>query len=488
MRITLTVTKGPNKGRVYTFDGRDRFIVGRSKLAHFRLPPKDKYFSRIHFLVEVNPPYCRLMDMGSRNGTYVNGQEVNAADLQDGDTIKAGRSLITVTVHPDEAADTIEGGARPRSWRLRIPGASPLKRSPPSASLISVRSSIVCKRRRRLPTPAPQAPPTPASVPEEPIDVTDCCRSCHAPVEDGGTPQPEDLFPVELAPICGECQEELRQQLQLFENYLVVRKLGVGGMGVVCLALRKSDGAPFAIKTITPAVNAEPRDLQRFLREASILRNLKHPRIVAFREMGTVDDRPYIVMEYVRGSDASRLMRAEGPLPIGRAVGLVCQLLEALEYAHAKNYVHRDIKPANLLLTERKGREVVKVADFGLARIYQASKLSGVTLKGDVGGTIAYMAPEQLTNFREAKPPADRYAAAATLYNLLTNNLIYDLPYRYEFQMLKILHEDPVPIWNRRPDVPDDLGEIIHRAMSRDPDERFDDVTEMRKALLPFCD
>jgi serine/threonine-protein kinase len=343
-----------------------------------------------------------------------------------------------------------------------------------------------------------QAPPTPADTRVEaprglaadhalPIPCTSYCRSCLRPVDDGSAPQPEDLFPPDLAPICRVCQEEVRQHDQSFDDYLVVRRLGVGGMGVVSLALRKADGMPVAIKTITPAVNAEPRDLQRFLREAAILRDLLHPKIVAFREMGTVDDRPYIVMDYVRGTDASRLVKAEGPLAIGRAVGLVCQLLEALEYAHAKNYVHRDIKPANLLLTHEDGREVVKVADFGLARIYQASKLSGVTLKGDVGGTIAYMPPEQLTNFREAKPAADRYAAGATLYNLLTNSLIYDLPRRYEMQMLKILHEDPVRIQDRRADIPDDLAEMIHRALLREPDERFADVTEMREALLPFC-
>src|SRR5690242_2669428 len=81
MRITLTVTGGPHEGKVFTFDGHDTFIVGRSKRAHFQLPSKDKYFSRVHFLVEMNPPQCRLLDLGSRNGTYVNGQRVSATDL-----------------------------------------------------------------------------------------------------------------------------------------------------------------------------------------------------------------------------------------------------------------------------------------------------------------------------------------------------------------------------------------------------------------------
>jgi serine/threonine-protein kinase len=276
-------------------------------------------------------------------------------------------------------------------------------------------------------------------------------------------------------------------QPQPIADYVIVRKLGEGGMGVVYLALRKADGTPVALKTIIPAVQADPGDVQRFLREASILRDLNHPNIVAFREMGTMEGRPFFAMDFVRGTDAARLVKTLGPLPINRAVRLICQLLEALEYAHAKEYVHRDIKPANLLVVEQDGRETVKLADFGLARIYQASKLSGLTLKGDLGGTVAFMAPEQITNFRDAKPPVDRYAAGATLYNLLTNRLVYDLPRGVELQLLMVLQEDPVPIQTRRPDIPDGLAALIHRALERDPKDRFADVTEMREAMVPFC-
>src|SRR5262249_434957 len=98
MRITLTVTAGPHKGREFCFVGHDTFIVGRSKQAHFRLPTKDKFFSRLHFLIEVNPPQCRLMDLGSRNGTYVNAQTVHMADINDGEVIRAGHPRLRVSV------------------------------------------------------------------------------------------------------------------------------------------------------------------------------------------------------------------------------------------------------------------------------------------------------------------------------------------------------------------------------------------------------
>src|SRR5436309_2586307 len=100
MRVTLTVIGGPHTGQTFSFSGHDTFLVGRSKRAHFRLPAKDRYFSRAHFLVEVNPPQCRLLDMGSTNGTYVNDQKVSMADLRHGDRIRAGRTILRVAVEP----------------------------------------------------------------------------------------------------------------------------------------------------------------------------------------------------------------------------------------------------------------------------------------------------------------------------------------------------------------------------------------------------
>src|SRR5436309_15396547 len=103
MRITLTVIDGPHQGRQFAFARHDTFLVGRSAHAHFQLPLKDKYFSRIHFLVEMNPPQCRLVDMGSRNGTFLNGQRVLSAYLNDGDQIQAGHTMLRLHLEPDTA-------------------------------------------------------------------------------------------------------------------------------------------------------------------------------------------------------------------------------------------------------------------------------------------------------------------------------------------------------------------------------------------------
>jgi serine/threonine-protein kinase len=287
-------------------------------------------------------------------------------------------------------------------------------------------------------------------------------------------------------PICPECRDEMRRRDQPIAGYRIIRELGQGGMGIVYLALREGAGDLVALKMIVPevAVAARKEDVERFVREASIVRGLDHPNIVAFRDAGESGGRIYFAMEYVPGIDASRLLREDGgPLPIPRAVNLVGQLLEALEYAHARKFVHRDIKPGNLLVKREDGRDRALLADFGLARAYQASRLSGLTMTDDLRGTPAFMAPEQITNFREAKPATDLYSAGATLYNLLTGRHILDFPKRQELKLLMILENDPVPIRSRRPEVSEALAAVVHRALAKDPADRHPDARAMRAAL-----
>lgn len=463
MQITFTVTEGPLKDRIFTFAGHDTFLVGRSKHAHFRLPPADKWFSRIHFMVEVNPPCCRLMDMDSRNGTKVNGEAVKTADLKDGDVIKAGHTLMRVNIlHSDKPA---AGRSEPRPTPPLLPAV-------PLAILVPAASAV-----RSKPAVQPLLPARP---------VSESCRVCGAST----TRTPQAVSGVSLPdgawPVCPACQATIDCQPQPIPGYQVIRKIGAGGMGIVYLALRMKDGNLLAIKTIHPAVPGTEAQIERFHREARILSELEHPNIVAFREMGKTEEVLFFAMDFVRGIDATGLLKKTGPMPIPRAVGLVCQLLEALAYAHAKGFVHRDIKPPNLLVAEEKGREVVRLADFGLARVYQASELSGLTVMGEFAGTVPFMAPEQIAHFRDAKPGVDQYAAGATLYNLLTNRFTHDFPRDPKQRLLMILQDKPISILERRPDLPRKLANVIHRALAREPRERFPDVEAMRQALLQF--
>jgi serine/threonine-protein kinase len=422
MKITLSVVKGPNRGRSFSFEGHDTFIVGRGRTAHLQLPTKDRYFSRNHFMIEVNPPLCRLTDMASRNGTYVNSERVSEADLRDGDTIRGGNTTIRVQFEADGS---------------------------PKAT-----HRAVAQRDAYPPASSRQARP-PQDDPAETLDAPD--------------------RPITAAETSGH-----------FGQFDLIRELGRGGMGVVYLATKRGDRREVALKTILPQGPVNDRDIQQFLREASILKQLRHPNIVEFYDFGNVDGRVFLSMEYVAGDNLQRVLKRSGPLSVPQATRIICELLRALSFAHSRQFVHRDIKPANVLLARQERKLHVKLSDFGLARVYQASRLSGLTMQGDMGGSVAFMPPEQITNYREVQPASDLYSTAASLYTLLTGCHIFDFPDRLSQRLVMILQEDPVPILSRRTDIPRQLADVIHRGLQREPSDRYVSAAAMRQALQPF--
>jgi len=269
-----------------------------------------------------------------------------------------------------------------------------------------------------------------------------------------------------------------------FDRFDIERLVGSGGMATVYRAIDRQTDQPVALKVLH---GRSVEQTERFEQEAELLAELSHPAIVRYVGHGTTPaGEHYLAMEWLDGETLEDAL-GHGPLTIGQSVELGRRVAEALASAHRRGIVHRDIKPGNLLVTQENGRETVKLADFGLARVYQVSEMSGLTLTGDIGGTLAFMAPEQVTHYRDARPPADQYAAAATLYNLLTGCLIHDFPNDFRDQLVLIMQEKPVPIRSRRPEIPEKLAEAIHRALAREPGDRFADVRALRLAVSKFC-
>jgi serine/threonine protein kinase len=272
--------------------------------------------------------------------------------------------------------------------------------------------------------------------------------------------------------------------LPQFPGYATVRHLSSDGLGPLYLARRLSDSGQVAVRTIVPSLRPTPTHLDDFFRSARFLLKLDHSHLVRLCDLGCHADRLYFVSEHGGGADAAAIVKRYGPLPVRRVVRWADQILRALQYAHALHFVHCDIKPANLIVTKANGREVARLADFGIARVYQSAPFSGLSITGDVVSVAAFLPPEVLFNYQEAKPAADQYAVAATLYFLLAGTHALSLPAEIHRRFTSLLRQHVVPLRERRPEVPAALADVIHKAMSRTPAQRHKNVVEFRHALL----
>ncbi len=432
MRVTLRVIAGPQTGRVFTFDQHETFTIGRSEDSQFCLP-HDRFFSRNHCLLEIAPPQCFVRDLGSTNGTFINGIRVEAAHLVSGDRIQGGETVLEVGV---------------------VSEASPSFASP---------------------TPQKFAQTVPSVI-------TIQCLNC------GILSKAEASRPdAKLSFVCDDCREKLKKNPQPIPGYQMIKMLGQGGMGSVMLARSVKDGRAVAIKTLLPEVAVSEQSLKRFMREIEVAASLQHPHIVSYIEHGTHNGIVYLVSEYVGGMDASKLVKHRGgKLNYMEVVKIIEQTLGALDFAHSLGFVHRDIKEQNILVDGNYPRYTAKLTDFGLAKSFKQSGMSGVTMVGDVAGTIAYMPPEQVRDFKEVKPPSDIYAIGMTAYSLLTGAHALDLSPRAGIsETVKAIFEKPiVPISQREPEIPLRVAAVIETAIAKEVKFRWASAGEMREALL----
>jgi serine/threonine protein kinase len=267
---------------------------------------------------------------------------------------------------------------------------------------------------------------------------------------------------------------------KIAERYTVIEKLGAGGMGAVYLVEEDSTERKFALKTVITQ-GATDRNFKRFEMEAKATRLLQHESLVQIYDFGLIDDRqPFFVMEYCQGQNLSQRIKADGALPVDKAIEMFIAICNALTYAHSQGVVHRDLKPSNVMISENS----VKVLDFGIAKVLrEGDEFNTITQTGEIFGSPLYMSPEQCLG-RSVDQRSDVYSLGCMFFEALTGSP----PFLGETALATMLkHQSETPQTLKEAtlggDFSRDLETIIARMLAKNPDNRYPDLQKVSDDL-----
>jgi serine/threonine-protein kinase len=265
----------------------------------------------------------------------------------------------------------------------------------------------------------------------------------------------------------------------LNDRYRLVAQQGSGGMAVIYKAQDMALGRTVAIKILRPTLTDDPSFLARFRNEARAVANLAHPNIVTVHDVGSDGRTHYIVMEFVKGEDLKKVVRAEGALSIDRALNLSIQICAGIGFAHRAGLVHADVKPQNVLVADEN---VVKVTDFGIAQAL--SETQPGERQSVVWGSPHYFAPEQARGERPS-PASDVYSIGIVMFELLTGRLPYTGANQQELALAHI--RDRVPMVTEfNPTIPETLSNIVYKVMSKEPANRYRMADQLGNILASY--
>jgi len=488
--VTLDVTEGPVAGKKFTFKEQDTLVAGRNKVCKIRLPKDDCTVSRSHFIMEVTPPMAIIRDIGSLNGTYVNGEKIGSrkagetpeegakrkylpVELKDGDKIRIGKTHMVVFI--EIPVICVACGEE-------IPKAD-LK------DALQDDGSYLCEKclekqaqtiNSFVPKPVIKCLNCKMDVTEEAGPyVTDCyiCLACRDLVHN------QVVDPMEmLQAMLKEAKLQKAPDLKI-PDYELIKKLGQGGMGAVYLVRNKTTGKKSALKIMLPRAKIYLKNQRKFDREVHTMKKFsRYANFVEFYQHGVVDDMFYFLMEFCEGGSVDAFASSQGGrLDLPTAGRIMLGALNGLAHAHEEDFVHRDLKPQNILLTSRDKDGVAKIADMGLAKNYTQAGHSGITGK-EYAGTYPFMPREQVSDFRFCKPVSDVWAMGATLYNLLTKR--YPRLFTKSTDYIScILNNPTIPIEKVLPSIQPDVARVIGKSLEDDIDKRYQDAGEFRQAL-----
>jgi serine/threonine-protein kinase len=262
----------------------------------------------------------------------------------------------------------------------------------------------------------------------------------------------------------------------LSDRYELEELVGTGGMSSVFRAHDRLLDRKVALKILHRQYTDDVEYVERFRHEARAVATLSHPNIVTVIDRGEHGDRQFIVFEYVDGENLKQLINRDGPAPVSTALELAIQVADGLSFAHRQGFVHRDVKPQNVLLN---GNGHAKVTDFGIARSLDVQH--GMTQTGTVLGTSDYIAPEQAQGQR-VDEHTDIYSLGVVLYELLTSHVPFPGE-NFVAVAMRHINEPPPPIRDQRPDVSPRLEAAVHKAMAKDPQDRFPTMADFCREL-----
>ncbi len=422
MYVVLTFTSGPERGECIAVPYGTRHSLGRSSKASTKI--RDSHLSRVHLEVDYRAERALARDLGSRNGTFVNGRRIaDTQPLAPGDRLLAGEQVWDVR-YVNDLAELEEEGEETVSF------------------LDAPKACACCGRSITLATFA-----------------------------DGDVPERDGNY------LCPDCSVVISFDSTEFQGYEILERLGAGSAGLVFKARQLVLDRVVALKVLRQRQRRSARTEARFLREAATISRLEHPNIVRIYDASPFPKGYFIVMEYFQATDLNSLIERRGPPSVAVAVSIGLQMCRALDYAAREQIVHRDVKPANILYRADDG--VAKLSDFGLAK---QIGVSAGTRDGEGIGTPCYMPPEQVNNAKGVDARADLYSLGASLYHLLTGRYPIVANTLQDF-VQGIMERDPPPIEQFNPKVPTPVCEVVRTAMKKKPRQRFASAQDMHDAL-----
>ena len=310
------------------------------------------------------------------------------------------------------------------------------------------------------------------------------------------TPSPGDPIDEPPPPTSGVRRIATEEDLvgtTLLGRYAVTRKIGQGGMGAVYEATHTLIGKRVAVKVLLDKYARKEQVVARLEQEARLASAIGHEHIIDITDFGHTDDgRTFVVMEFLEGESLGELLNREGPLPEARIVDIARQVASALGAAHAKGIVHRDVKPDNVFLLRRKDKDFVKVVDFGISKSLRSSDVGEddsprLTQTGMVLGTPLYMSPEQARGDEELDARIDIYALGVIMYELATGHVPFTGT-NYLAIISQVLNDPPKPPRALRPDLSDELENVILKALAKDREDRYQNTAEIVADLQVLAD